>query len=284
MIEGKRRFFPFRWGMGDLLVVLSFGLLGYLSFHPLELGVSAAKKEIRATKTMETWMDSLNRRDLHDALADFIHKVLEDRRFQLVEKEKTGIQLPFVPILQDLDFQYGISLVDVARGTPQAWIAKERTGNKLWVLGSKPQADSDPRHPRARLKRLGKILNSSRFMKTFSSYWKGVQGSPDLKVLNSGILQQGTYDFVHTLLEERGRLGVGIYAWPDRRGRDGFAAFFVHPGGGMRQTRNIVHAYQGLKSFPLPRAGLRRPSSKTDHKGEYTGLDGNTWFPIQISR
>ncbi len=270
--------------MGDLLVVLSFGLLFYLSFHPLELGVSAAKKETRATKTLETWAESLNRMDIHGAFADLIHKVLEDRRFQLVEKEKTGIQLPFVPILQDLDFQYGISLLDVANETSRSWIAKERTGNKLWVLGTIAQSDPDPRHPFARLQRLEKILNSSKFMISFPPYWKKVMSSPGLEAFPSGILKQGTYFFVHTLLEERGRLGVGIYAWPGKRGRDGFAAFFIHPGGGVRQTRNMVHAYQGLTAFPLPRAGLRRPSSKADHKGEYTGLDGNTWFPIQFAR
>jgi hypothetical protein len=284
MNEGKRRSFPFKWGMGDLLVILSFGLLFYLSFHPLELGFAAAKKELKATQILENWSTSLNQKDLHEALSGFVGSVLEDRRFQLVEKEETGILLPFVPILQDLDFQYGLSLPALGEGLPSLWIAKERTGSKIWVLSDKAPSVSDSRHPQERLRHLGKLLRSSRFAAAFPRYWKENLKGKGFQVELSGILKSGSYYFVHTLLEEGGRLGIGLYAWPRQRGRDGFAAFFFHPGEGMRQTRNMVHAYEGLSSFPLPRAGLRRPSSKKDHKGEYTGLDGNTWFPIQFSR
>ncbi|GEM_PF-3183687 len=284
MKEAIRRKRSLRFGLGDLLVILSFALLLFLSFHPLELGFAAAKKEIQATQRLQTWSETLARKNLHDAFAQFLKTVLQDRRFQLVEKEETGIPLPFVPILQDLDFQYGLSLPALAKKNQGIWIAKERTGNQLWVQTMRPTSDRDPRHPKKRLQNLAEQLKSSRFGKSFPSYWKEVLGTKNIQTFPSGILKQGTYFFVHTLLEERGRMGIGIYAWPGLRGRDGFAAFFFHPGGGVRQTRNMVHAYEGLASFPLPRAGLRRPSSKADHKGEYTGLDGNTWFPIDFHR
>lgn len=284
MKDGERRFFPFRWGLGDLLVLLSFGILLYLSFHPLELGIAAAKKELEATQSLETWINSLNRKDLHEAFGGFVDSLLEDRRYQLIEKEETGIPLPFIPVLQDLDFHYGLSLPALGKGVGALWCAKERTGNKLWISSARELKGLDPRRPLIRLKRLSSLLRVSRFGKAFPAYWKEIVNDPDLQAFPSGILKQKTYFFLHALLQEEGRLGLGIYAWPERRGREGFAAFFYHPGSGSRQTRNMVHPYEGLHSFPLPRAGLRRPSSKADHKGEYTGLDGNTWFPIEFTR
>ena len=296
-------------GLGDWMVVIALAVMAYVMARPWLRGNVAAHGEAHARQQLVAWQGEANDSGLLSALAKLSKAANAMDGLRPFEGFLSGrVSNGFVPCWTDDDYLYRIELrgqrslaAFPARpgfgGLHAFALSGERISSSRIVEGTEsPQIRRAEALARQRLRALGKLARDAglaaslaRFARRSHERWPSVSlaqvdldGAPkppnDATAARLAVeLGQSFFGACALIHDDKGRLVVELYAWPNKAATDGFAALRWTSSTGAQFSRNLVERYEGLRDYPLPGAGVRRPGAEIQHHG-YTGLDGNRWI------
>ncbi len=275
-----------RFGIGDILVLLGLASVLWVTVSPYLEGHALGEKELEAIGVLESWCGEDVPETFRDPTATY-RSLAQEFGFDLRQERVPGngrmesslwvsgrkaLVFDPCPLARGTGIYLRVRDLSAPSGSPDLRILDsdrglcDGTGKPITPKGAFDR----------KLLELGRKLRELPFLPWLR---RRLADFP----ADSGEADWSAKGYLFRLVPvEMPGAGFGhfIYAWPIEQGVSGFAAFCLRLEEEIVQTRNLVHRYSGTDSVPAPRASIRRSSSELRSDGAYTGLDGNTWFPV----
>jgi hypothetical protein len=267
-----------RIGLGDVLVLLSLGLLAYLTWEPHAKGSAESGREEAAGEQLLSLGRELQALELHDEIerAAALARRIEDLVFRLEFQPRRPDSQQF---WTDASHELRLRAPSQGHGEAALLVTPKLEGTEPYVLPRDLERIPEESGPPA-LQHAAQLL---RILREETRVWE-LLARMDRRVAQVNLESEAggyrfTYGFVPRSDGKQQQIQIELFGYPQTFAEDGFAVFRWTPSRGLQQTRNLVFRYS-LEHPPAPLAGLFRPGTNYDGGLGYTGLDGNQWLPV----